>query len=65
MEKGLAERYGKIEIKPENKGKFTSHCKKQGYEGVTQECINKAKKSSSKSLRKQATFADNARKWKK
>jgi hypothetical protein len=62
---GLAEKYGKIEIKPENRGKFTKHCKQEGYKSVTQECIDKAKKSKSKSLRKQATFADNARKWSK
>jgi hypothetical protein len=50
-----------IKIKPENKGKFTKYCKGK----VTKACINKGKKSKSKSVRKQATFADNARKWNK
>lgn len=46
--------------------KLTSdHCKQQGYTGVTNECIQEAKKSTSKSLRKQAVFAENARRWKK
>lgn len=46
--------------------KLTSdHCKSQGYTGVTQECINKAKQSNSKALRKQAIFAENVRSFKK
>lgn len=53
----------KIEIKPENKGKFTEYCKGLGLSGVTKECIAKGKKSKSKAVRKRATFADNARKW--
>lgn len=50
----------KIKIKKKNRGKFTQYC---GGE-VTQECIDKAKKSKNPTLRKRATFADNARKWK-
>lgn len=50
----------KIKIKKKNRGKFTEYC---GGE-VTQECIDKAKKSKNPTLRKRATFADNARKWK-
>lgn len=50
----------KIYIKPENKGKFTEYC---GGE-VTQECISKGKKSPDPKVRKRATFASNARKWK-
>ena len=50
----------KIKIKKKNRGKFTEYC---GGE-VTQECIDKAKKSKNPKLRKRATFADNARKWK-
>lgn len=50
----------KIHIKKKNRGKFTDYC---GGE-VTQECINRAKKSNNPTLRKRATFADNARKWK-
>lgn len=51
----------KIHIKPENKGKFTQYC----GGNVTQECINRGKRSSSPTIRKRATFAANARKWKK
>lgn len=50
----------KIKIKKKNRGKFTEYC---GGE-VTQKCIDKAKKSKNPTLRKRATFADNARKWK-
>lgn len=51
----------KIRIKKKNKGKFTEYCGGK----VTDACIAKAKKSSSPTLRKRATFAANARKWKK
>lgn len=50
----------KIKIKKQNKGKFTDYCGGK----VTQECINRGKNSSSATIRKRATFADNARKWK-
>lgn len=50
-----------IKIKPSRRGSFTSYC---GGE-VTQDCINKAKNSPNKSIRKKAVFAENARKWNK
>ena len=49
-----------IHIKKENRGKFTDYCNGK----VTQECIDKAKKSGNKKLIKRAVFAENARKWK-
>lgn len=49
-----------IHIKEKNKGKFTSYCGGK----VTDECIQKGKNSSNPSIRKRATFAANARKWK-
>ncbi len=51
---------GGIHIKKENNGKFTEYCDGK----VTQECIDKAKKSGNKKLIKRAVFAENARKWK-
>ena len=51
----------KIKIKKKNRGKFTEYC---GGE-VTQECIDKAKKSKNPKLRKRATFAQNSRSWSK
>ncbi len=51
--------YG-IHIKKKNRGKFTEYCDGK----VTQECIDKAKKSGNKKLVKRAVFAENARKWK-
>ena len=51
---------GKIHIKPENRGKFTEYCGGK----VTSECIAKGKRSSDPAVRKRATFAANARKWK-
>ena len=50
----------RIHIKKENRGKFTDYC---GGE-VTSACIAKGKASSNPTIRKRATFADNARKWK-
>ena len=49
-----------IHIKEKNKGKFTSYCRGK----VTDECIQKGKNSSNPAIRKRATFAANARKWK-
>ena len=51
---------GNIHIKKKNRGKFTDYCGGK----VTQECIEKGKKSSDPKIRKRATFAANARKWK-
>lgn len=49
-----------IHIKKENRGKFTDYCGGK----VTSECIAKGKKSSNPTIRKRATFADNARHFK-
>ena len=57
---GLLAKSG-IKIKKKNRGKFTDYC----GGNVTQECINRAKKSGNKTLIKRATFAENARKWNK
>lgn len=51
----------KIYIKKKNRGKFTDYCGGK----VTSECIARGKKSSSPVIRKRATFAENARKWKR
>lgn len=51
----------KIHIKKENRGKFTDYCNGK----VTDECIQKGKRSSDPKIRKRATFAQNARRWKK
>lgn len=50
----------KIHIKKQNKGKFTDYCGGK----VTNECIQKGRNSTSSVIRKRATFAANARKWK-
>ena len=50
-----------IHIKKKNRGKFTEYCGGK----VTDECIQKAKKSKNPTLRKRATFAQNARSWSK
>lgn len=50
-----------IHIKKKNRGKFTDYCGGK----VTQECIDKAKKSKNPKLRKRATFAANSRRWSK
>lgn len=48
-----------IHIKESQKGSFTKYCKGK----VTNECIQKGKNSPDPKIRKKATFADNARKW--
>lgn len=50
----------KIKIKKKNRGKFTEYC----GGNVTSECISRGKNSSDPKIRKRATFAANARKWK-
>lgn len=50
-----------IHIKKKNRGKFREYC---GGE-VTDECIQRAKKSKNPKLRKRATFAANSRRWSK
>lgn len=52
---------GKIHIKKNNRGKFTDYCNGK----VTTECINRGKRSPNPVIRKRATFAANARRWKK
>lgn len=51
----------KINIKKENRGKFTEYCNGK----VTNECIQRAKKSGNKKLIKRAVFAQNSKKWSK
>ena len=51
---------GGIHIKKANRGKFTEYCGGK----VTSECIARGKRSPSPAVRKRATFAANARKWK-
>lgn len=51
---------GGIHIKKKNRGKFTEYCGGK----VTSECIARGKRSSSPTIRRRATFAANARKWK-
>lgn len=48
-----------IHIKKKNRGLFTEYCGGK----VTQECIDKAKRSNNPTLRKRATFAENSRSW--
>lgn len=49
-----------IHIKKKNRGSFTRWCGGT----VTSECISRGKNSSNPKIRKKATFAANARKWK-
>ena len=50
-----------IHIKKANRGKFTQYCGGK----VTSECIAKGMQSPNPKIRKQAVFANNARKWKR
>lgn len=55
----LYKKGSKIHIKKENRGKFTDYCNGK----VTDECIQKGKRSPDPKIRKRATFAANVRKW--
>lgn len=57
---GISEAKSGIYIKPSHRGKFTEYCGGK----VTAECIARGKRSKSAAIRKEATFAANARKWK-
>lgn len=57
----LLKKGGGIHIKKKNRGKFTEYCGGK----VTNECIQRAKRSGNKKLVKRAVFAQNARKWSK
>lgn len=50
----------KIRIKKKNRGKFTEYCGGK----VINECIKRGKNSPNPTIRKRATFADNARHFK-
>lgn len=50
----------KIKIKESQKGSFTKYCNGK----VTNECIQRGKNSPNPKIRKKATFAQNARRWK-
>ena len=56
----LYKKGGEIKIKKKNVGSFTRYC----GGNVTSECIRKGKNSPDPKIRKKATFAANARKWK-
>ncbi len=47
-------------------GAFTTYCKRKGYSGVTQACINEAKREAKRTgnttLLKRAVFAQNVKK---
>lgn len=60
QEVALYKKGGEIKIKKENVGSFTRYC----GGNVTSECIRKGKNSPDPKIRKKATFAANAKKWK-
>jgi hypothetical protein len=53
-----------IHIKASHVGRFTAWCKAHGYGGVTAAAIAAGKRSKDAAVRKQATFAGNAKKFK-
>lgn len=57
----LLKKGGGIHIKKKNKGSFTEYCKGK----VTNDCIQRAKKSGNSKLIKKAVFAENVRSWAK
>jgi len=46
-------------------GAFTEWCKRRGYSGVTQECIEEGKRSSNPTTRRRAHLAETLRKMNK
>ncbi|MEM2695854.1 MAG: hypothetical protein QXU09_02835 [Thermoproteota archaeon] len=45
-----------------NPGSFTAYCKRKGYKGVTQECIQEGLKSPNPTVRRRARLAKTLRK---
>jgi hypothetical protein len=60
-----ARKRGKSGIVIRKPGSFTAWCKRQGFSGVTSECIAKGLKSKNAAIRKKANFARNSRGWRK
>ncbi|WP_297503621.1 hypothetical protein [Thermococcus sp.] len=54
IKSGITDWIDKAVKKP---GAFTNYCKKHGYKGVTEDCINKAKKSKNHKTRSRANLA--------
>lgn len=46
-------------------GSFRAYCKKHGFDSVTQECIERGKKSKSKKIQARARLAESFAKWRK
>ena len=46
-------------------GAFTEYCRRNGFDGVTEACIQKGLKSKNPTTRKRANFAKVSRKWKR
>ncbi len=44
------------------KGAFKAYCRRLGYSGVTQECIERGKKSKNPTIRRRAVLAETFRK---
>lgn len=61
----MADKKPEIEIKPENKGKFTRWCKDHGHDSVTGACEAEGLASKLASVRKMAQFSKNAKSWDK
>ena len=53
----------KIHIKEKNKGTFTRFCRENGFDGVTEKCIQRGLNSKNPKTRKRANFARNSRLW--
>ena len=49
----------KIELDPKKRGTFTRYCIRDGYKGVTKDCIRKGLNSKNPLTRKRANFARN------
>jgi len=49
----------------EKPGSFTNYCKRKGYKGVTQECIDEGKRSPDKTTKRRAELAETLRERKK
>ena len=47
------------------KGSFRAYCKKKGYSGVTEACIEEGKRSKSPKTRKRAVLAETFKKMRK
>ena len=51
----------RVNINPSNRGAFTSYCRRQGYNGVPNQCVPRNRRVNNSVTRRRAVLANNSR----